>query len=190
MLSNMIFQVFESVNREFKCRRSLAVPRRPRLAPDARGATLFKAGVCQGELVPCCRLLSLRDRLQLCHSRIHCAGGDSLSACCYWTASTLNVPIHTNSTHTRLGVTSTYTCPVLSIQWLYTMQFFSFNTFICFFFSIQKKKKTAKGSYFVLLVSKAIEMWEETAWERRIAWKHFCLENVPSCNWVNYILPN
>lgn len=89
---------------------------------------------------------------------------------------------HILDAHTHLGVTSAYTCPVLSIQWLYTMQSpFSFP---------YKKKKTAKGSYFVLYVSKANEMWEETAWERRIAWKHFCLENVSSCNWVNYILPN
>ncbi len=52
----------ESVNREFKYKGSLAVPRRPRLAPDARGAMLLKAGVCQGALVPCCGILSLRGR--------------------------------------------------------------------------------------------------------------------------------
>lgn len=169
MLSNMIFQVFESVNREFKCRDSLAVPQRPRLAPDARGATLFKAGVCQGELLPCCRLPSLRGRLQLCHSHIHCAGGDSLSTCSYWTASTLNVHIHTLDAHTSRGHVSVH-LPCF----VYTMTVYNA---ISFFFSIQKKK-TAKGSYFVLYVSKANEMWEETAWERRIAWKHFCLENV------------
>lgn len=101
----------------------------------------------------------------------------------YWTASALNV--HTLDAR----VTSAYTCPVFSIQWLYTMQLFSFNRFICLFFSIQKKK-TANGSYFALYVSKANETWEETAWERRTAWKHFCLENVSPCNWVNYILPN
>lgn len=183
MLSNMIFQVFESVNREFKCRDSLAVPQRPRLAPDARGATLFKAGICQGELLPCCRLPSLRGRLQLCHSHIHCAGGDSLSTCSYWTASTLNVHIHTYSTHTHISGSRQRT-PALFCLYNDCIQcnlLFLFHT---------KKKKTAKGSYFVLYVSKANEMWEETAWERRIAWKHFCLENVSSCNWVNYILPN